>query len=261
MTEAQIEEVVEAFGQAGRRAVEAGADGIQLHAAHGYLISQFLSPFYNDRDDKWGGTTENRFRFLKEIYDRVREEMPEGMPLLAKINGHDYIDGKGITPQLASQYAGWLVELGIDGVEVSCGTYLESPWNTARGNLPVREISLAFPWWQKPLVKTILNRDVGKFPVKDGYNLALAEAIRGSLNGVPLLVAGGMRRVSHMELVLEQGQADLISMSRPFIREPYLVKHVREGKTDTAACESCNQCLAAQLNDMAVKCYCKGFPL
>jgi 2,4-dienoyl-CoA reductase-like NADH-dependent reductase (Old Yellow Enzyme family) len=260
MTEAQIEEVIDAFAQAARRAVEAGVDGLQLHAAHGYLISQFLSPFFNDRDDGWGGSDENRFRFLKEIYQRVRQEMPEGMPLLIKLNGHDYIDEKGITPQLAARYAGWLAEMGIDGVEVSCGTVLESPWPMVRGKIPVDELTRAYAWWQKPLVKMIVGQDVGKFDFEEGYNLELAKAIRGSLNGVPLFSVGGNRTVSHMEQVLEQGHADLISMSRPFIREPFLVKHIREGKTDTAECESCNLCLAAQVNDMAVRCYCKGFP-
>jgi 2,4-dienoyl-CoA reductase-like NADH-dependent reductase (Old Yellow Enzyme family) len=260
MTEVQIEEVIDAFGQAARRAVEAGVDGVQLHAAHGYLISQFLSPYFNDRDDDWGGTDENRFRFLQEIYRRVRQEMPEGMPLLVKMNGHDYIDGKGISPQLAARYAAWLVDLGIDGVEVSCGTVLESPWNMIRGDVPVREISLAYAWWQKPLLKMVLNQAVGKFPAKDGYNLELAQAIGKGLKDVPLFVVGGMRKLSHMEQVVEGGHADFISMSRPFIREPYLVKHMREGKTDASSCDSCNLCLAAQVNDMAVRCYSGGFP-
>jgi 2,4-dienoyl-CoA reductase-like NADH-dependent reductase (Old Yellow Enzyme family) len=260
MTEAQIEEVIEAFGQAARRAVEAGVDGLQLHAAHGYLISQFLSPFYNRRDDGWGGSDENRFRFLREVYLRVRQEMPEVMPLLVKLNGHDYVGEKGITPTLAARYAGWLVDLGIDGVEVSCGTVMESTWNLFRGDVPVGEMTRAFAWWQRPLVRLILGQDVGKFDVEDGYNLELAQVIRPALAGVPLAVVGGMRRLSHMEAVVERGQADLISMSRPLIREPYLVKHFREGKTEAAACEACNRCVAAVVNDMPTRCYCKGFP-
>jgi 2,4-dienoyl-CoA reductase-like NADH-dependent reductase (Old Yellow Enzyme family) len=129
-----------------------------------------------------------------------------------------------------------------------------------RGSIPVDEVARAYAWWQKPLVKMIVGQDVGKFDFEEGYNLELAKAIRGSLAGVPLFSVGGNRTVSQMEHVLEQGYADLISMSRPFIREPFLVKHIREGKTDAAECESCNLCLAAHLNDMAVRCYCKGFP-
>ncbi|MGD8625022.1 MAG: NADH:flavin oxidoreductase [Anaerolineae bacterium] len=260
MTEAQIEKVLDAFAQAARRAVAAGVDALQIHAAHGYLISQFLSPFFNHRDDRWGGSDENRFRFLREVYLRVRREMPVGMPLLVKINGHDYTPKEGITPPLAARYASWLVDLGIDGVEVSCGTVLESPWSMIRGTVPVKEMLRAFAWWQRPLVRMILNQDVGKFELKDGYNLDLAREIRASLDGVPLAVVGGMRRVSHMEAVLESEQADLISMSRPFLREPYLIRRIREGKTDAATCESCNRCAAAQVNDMAVRCYCKSFP-
>lgn len=144
--------------------------------------------------------------------------------------------------------------------EVSCGTVLESPWSMIRGTVPVKEMLRAFAWWQRPLVRMILNQDVGKFELKDGYNLDLAREIRASLDGVPLAVVGGMRRVSHMEAVLESEQADLISMSRPFLREPYLIRRIREGKTDAATCESCNRCAAAQVNDMAVRCYCKSFP-
>jgi 2,4-dienoyl-CoA reductase-like NADH-dependent reductase (Old Yellow Enzyme family) len=105
-----------------------------------------------------------------------------------------------------------------------------------------------------------LKKDVGRFDVEDGYNLGLAQAIRPALGDVPLFSVGGLRRASHMEAVLEEGEADLISMSRPFLREPYLVKQIREGKTEVAACDSCNLCIAAQLCDMETRCYTKGLP-
>jgi 2,4-dienoyl-CoA reductase-like NADH-dependent reductase (Old Yellow Enzyme family) len=106
MTEEDIQEVVEAFGKAASRAVEAGADGIQIQAAHGWLVNQFLSPFFTARDDAWGGSDENRFRFLKEVVLEIRKYLPEGMPLLIKLNAHDYTPQKGITPPLAAKYAG-----------------------------------------------------------------------------------------------------------------------------------------------------------
>jgi len=114
-------EVVVAFGAAARRAVEAGADGIQLHAAHGYLISEFLSPFFNIRTDSWGSSDENRFRFLKEIFNEVSGAVPEGYPVLVKINSNDFTPKEGTTPTLAATYGAWLAEFGIDAVEVSCG--------------------------------------------------------------------------------------------------------------------------------------------
>lgn len=122
MIERQVHQVVQAFREAAQRAVEAGVDGIQLHAAHGFLINQFLSPFFNDRSDAWGGSDENRFRFLKEVILETKKVLPEGMPLLVKLSTHDYTPQEGVTPPLAAKYAGWLAELEIDGLELSCGS-------------------------------------------------------------------------------------------------------------------------------------------
>ena len=122
MTEDDILRTIDAFGKAARLAVAAGADGIELHAANGYLLNQFLSPFFNRRRDAWGGNAENRFRFVKEVYSRVREAMPAGMPLIVKLNTCEYTPLPGITPELALTYARWLTALGIDALEPSAGT-------------------------------------------------------------------------------------------------------------------------------------------
>ena len=113
MSAEQIDTVIQAFGQAARRAVEAGADGVQVHAAHGYLLNQFLSPFWNRRDDSWGGSDEKRFRLLKETILAVREALPAGMPLLVKLSTYDGTGPDGVTPELALIYARWLSELAL----------------------------------------------------------------------------------------------------------------------------------------------------
>ncbi|MEE4261060.1 MAG: NADH:flavin oxidoreductase, partial [Desulfobacteraceae bacterium] len=136
MTKDEITETVKAFGAAARRAFEAGADGIQLHGAHGYLINEFLSPFFNSRTDSWGGSDENRFRFLKEVLMEIKAVVPDDFPILVKLNTHDYTPKQGITPPLAVKYAEWLAELGIDGLEVSCGTGNYSYMNMCRGDVP-----------------------------------------------------------------------------------------------------------------------------
>jgi 2,4-dienoyl-CoA reductase-like NADH-dependent reductase (Old Yellow Enzyme family) len=260
MTETEIQEAIEAFGRAAGRVVETGADGVQIQAAHGWLVSQFLSPFFNHRDDAWGGSDENQFRFLKEVVLEIRKHLPVGMPLLVKMNAHDYTPQEGITPPLAARYAGWLAELGIDGVEVSCGTSLYSFMDMIRGDVPVDEMVGTMPWWMKPVAWLMLKSQEGKYDLEEGYNLEGAKVIRQSTGDVPLMVVGGLRSVSHMEQILKDGHADFVSLSRPFIREPYLVKRLQEGKTDVAACQSCNKCAAALAGNMPVRCYCTGFP-
>ena len=100
----------------------------------------------------------------------------------------------------------------------------------------------------------------GKYDLEEGYNLEAARMSKPLIGDIPLFLVGGMRTVSYMEDVLENGHADLISMSRPFIREPFLVNKIKEGKMDRVSCVSCNRCLAAVLNSLPVYCYNKGFP-
>ena len=260
MTEYEIIEIVRAFGAAARRAREAGADAIQLHAAHGYLISEFLSPFFNIRTDSWGGSDEYRFRFLKEIYQEVRKVVPVGYPVLVKLNKNDHTPKEGITPSLATRYAGWLADLGVNGVEVSCGATNYSYMNMCRGDVPTAEMVQGLSWWEKPIGRLMIGKLEGKYDLEEGYNLEAAKMIKPVLGNTPLLLVGGMRTVAHMEEVLENNYADFISMSRPFIREPSLVNKIKEGKMDKVSCVSCNRCLAAVPNELPIYCYNKGFP-
>ncbi len=260
MTEDEIMEMIKAFGAAAKRAVQAGADAVQLHGAHGYLISEFLSPFFNIRTDSWGGSDENRFRFLKEIFQEVKKVVPGGFPVLVKMNTNDYTPKEGITPSLAAKYAGWLAELGIDAVEVSCGATNYSYMNMCRGDVPTAELVKGLSWWEKPIGRLMIGKLEGKYDLEEGYNLEAATMIKSVLGGTALILVGGMRTVSHMEEVLENKHADFISMSRPFIREPFLVNKIKEGEMDKVSCVSCNRCLAAVPNELPVYCYNnKGF--
>lgn len=260
MTENEIWETIKAFGAAAKRAVDAGADAIQLHAAHGYLICEFLSPFFNIRTDSWGGSDENRFRFLKEIYQEVKKVVPNDYPLFVKLNTNDYTPKEGITPALATKYAKWLAELGIDAVEVSCGATHYSYMNMCRGDVPTAEIVQGLSWWEKPIGKMMIGRLEGKYNLEEGYNLEAARMIKPVLGDTPLFLVGGMRTVGHMEDMLEKNYADVISMSRPFIREPFLAKKIEEGEMEKVSCVSCNRCMAAVVNNFPVYCYNKGFP-
>jgi 2,4-dienoyl-CoA reductase-like NADH-dependent reductase (Old Yellow Enzyme family) len=260
MDEAEIETTIDSFVEAAERAVQSNADGIQLHAAHGYLINEFLSPFFNSRNDRWGGSEENQFRFLKEIILRIRKRIPSTFPLLVKINGHDYTPKKGITPQLAIKYTKWLSELDINAIEVSCGTTLFSGLNSARGDVPVKEFMGGLQWWKKPFAWYMLRRMVGKYALIEGYNLKFAKMIQEVIKETPLILVGGIRTKNYMEDLLNNHKIDFIAMARPFIREPTLVKRLKEGKLNQVSCISCNRCIAAFLHDLPLACYVNGIP-
>jgi len=260
MTEAQINDTIQAFSRAAIRAVEAGADGVQLHAAHTYLINQFLSPFFNHRKDAWGGSDENQFRFLRRVIEETRNSLPKGFPILVKLNTHDHTPKDGVTPPLAATYAKWLAELEIDGIEVSCGSGVYSWAEMSRGDIPVDGIVRSLEWWKKPVGKIYLKRWIGKYDLEEGYNLEAAKMIKSVVGKVPVFLVGGMRHTSYMEEIVQNKYADFISMSRPFVREPNIVRKIKEGKTDVASCLSCNKCFAAIANNLPIRCYNKGLP-
>ncbi len=260
MSANQIKDIITSFKMAARRAVRAGADAIQLHAAHGYLLNEFLSPYFNQRTDEWGGSDENRFRILREIVLEIKSILPGGFPLLIKLNTNDYSKKEGITPSLAARYAKWLKALSIDGLEISCGTSMAAPFNMCRGDVPVDEMAGSFPESKQDTMKSYFESLSGKFDLKTPYNVEATKFIRPVFGDIPLFAVGGWRELKQMEEAVQKGDTDFISMCRPFIREPNLVKRFKQGKTVKSSCENCNKCLAALPNDIPVQCYYKGFP-
>jgi 2,4-dienoyl-CoA reductase-like NADH-dependent reductase (Old Yellow Enzyme family) len=132
--------------------------------------------------------------------------------------------------------------------------------NMCRGDVPTAEIVQGLSWWEKPIGKMMIGKLEGKYNLEEGYNLEAARMIKPVLGDTPLFLVGGMRTVSHMENILEKNYADVISMSRPFIREPFLAKKIEEGEMKKVSCVSCNRCMAAVVNNFPVYCYNKGFP-
>ena len=213
MTGKEIEELIENYAAAARRAVAAGFDGVQLHGAHGYLISQFISPYTNRREDAWGGSLENRMRFPLEVLRRVREEVGEGYPVLIKLNSEDYLED-GLTIEEGSQIARALSENGIDAIEISGGMFESGD----------------------SIIKTgIKDED------DEAYFLPNARKFREMID-VPLILVGGMRTPRLMARLIEEGEADMASLCRPFIREPDLVNRWKGGDELKAECISCNGC-------------------
>jgi len=180
--------------------------------------------------------------------------------LLIKLNSNDFIKEGGITLPLSTKYAEWLAKLGIEGLELSSGTGHFSIFNVMRGEVPVNEIANALPWWQRPFAKFKLKKMVGNYGFTSEYNLNAAKLIKPVLGNIPLILVGGVRKLSSMGQIIKSNNADCVSMCRPFIREPHLVRSFKEGKKDSATCISCNKCVAAFMKELPFGCYVNGVP-
>jgi len=227
MTLKEIAEVVNAFGKAARRCVKAGFDAIQIHSAHGYLNNQFLSPYWNKRNDAYGGPIENRARLLFEITQRVREEVGNKVPLLVKINGEDFVEG-GLNLSDTIWVCKKLPTLGIDAIEVSGGCR-----DAGEDLTPIR--------------KGIKKAD------QEAYFIKEASSIKEAVS-VPVILVGGIRSFEVAEQVVQDGKADYIALSRPLIREPQLIQRWRSGDRSKAKCLSDNKCLDVAYEDQPVHC-------
>ena len=212
----QIQEILEAFQAAAGRVGKAGFDAVQLHGAHGYLISQFLSPAFNQRQDSYGGSLANRSRFCVEAYEAVRRAVGPAFPVFIKLQSDDGLEN-GFTPAEAVQVALELDRRGIDAIEVSGGV--------AGGGKPA---------------KNSPGRVV-RGPQEEGYFLAGALAVKDQVS-CPVISVGGWRSPQRIQEALQK--VDAVAMSRPLIRQPDLPRLWREGDASPAACLSCGQCLA-----------------
>ena len=179
-----IRVVALAFAAAARRSVEAGFDLVEIHAAHGYLLHQFLSPLSNHRTDSYGGSLENRARALLEVVDAVRAEVGEGYPVVVRFSATDWVDG-GLTLEETTQVARWAAEHGADLADVSTG-----------GNVASAPI-----------------------PVGPGYQVPFAEAIKRDA-GIGTIAVGMISGAFQAEQVVATGQADVVMIGREFLRDP-----------------------------------------
>ena len=226
MTIEDITATVEAFGSAAERARRAGFDGVQIHAAHSYLLSQFLSPAFNLRDDDYGGPIENRARILVEVVESIRTRVGEDYPLLIKINSRDFLDG-GLELEDSIRAGAMLKEAGLNAIEISGGTY-------ASGELV-------------PMRKGIKNEK------DEAYFKAEARAFKKEID-LPIILVGGIRSFHIAEGILNDHIADYISLCRPLIREPGLINRWRSGDLSRATCISDTKCLRPALTGKGVYC-------
>jgi 2,4-dienoyl-CoA reductase-like NADH-dependent reductase (Old Yellow Enzyme family) len=265
MTGAQIDETIAAFAAGARRAREAGLDGVELHAANGYLITQFLSSAINDRKDDFGGALPNRARFLLEIVRAIRREVGEDFHLQVKISAVDhnnaviFWDKAGNTLEDSIQVCRWVEEAGADAIVVSTGSMFPHPRNPA-GGLPIdvaaqtydtmlssglhtfRNYLLARYAPLRPIFRFLWNRTTRGAAV-EGINADDARAIKASVS-IPVLCTGGFQTASVIRRVIEEGYCDAVTIARPLIANNDLVKTFAAGHDRAERpCSYCNRCL------------------
>lgn len=255
-SEADILAVIDAFVAAVVRARKAGFDGVQLHAGHGYLLSEFISPKLNQRMDRWGGTVENRMRIVTEILRRARQEVGS-YPLLVKISAHDEFKN-GLTEQDVVDSARLLQDSSCDAIEVSCG--YGDFFNTVRmPGMPIDAVLGLMPGYRdKPAFQKWLLRTVAPVLSKTykplhNYNVDAAELIKRNVT-IPVIVVGGIRKIQNITQIIAGKDIDCVSLARPFIIEPDIVEKFRQGKQDSSRCIDCGYCLIGSANN-PLQCY------
>jgi 2,4-dienoyl-CoA reductase-like NADH-dependent reductase (Old Yellow Enzyme family) len=228
LTTAEIDEIVQAFAEGVRRAREAEFDGVQLHAAHEKLLSNFLSPHINCREDAYGGSTEKRVRILKEIFDSAVSRVGKDFPITIKINSDDCFPG-GVDPQEAVEIARHLEKIGFSAIEVSGGI-----WEA----LTRSETELGWKPVLIPEARVGINRKE-----QEAYFWDNARQIARAVS-VPVILVGGIKSIDKIEEILEEGSVSFCAMCRPLIRQPDLPNlWLRGGGGETATCISCNKCI------------------
>jgi 2,4-dienoyl-CoA reductase-like NADH-dependent reductase (Old Yellow Enzyme family) len=228
MNQSDIDDVVKGFAAAAARARKAGFDGVQIHCAHGYLFSQFLSPFYNKRDDSYGGSLENRVRIVAQAYEQVRKTVGADYPILVKMNVTDFLDD-GISNEDAYQAAKMYAGMGIDAIELSGGT----SWGG--------------------LILGDFNKGPMQFKREEGYYREMGRRLKGALD-VPIILTGGIRKYETAQSFLDDGTADYIGLCRPLIREPGLINRWKSGDTAESGCISDNGCTFAAASGKDLQC-------
>jgi len=215
MGAADLSRIVNAFGDAALRAKSAGFDGVQIHAAHGYLLGQFLSLHFNKRTDAYGGSLENRARLLLEVVNNIRARMGGDLAVLVKINAEDFLED-GFRQDEMVRVSQMLEAGGVDAIEISGGTRYSGDKIPSRIGIP-------------------------KTQEEEVYYREAAAAFKRAVN-VPLILVGGIRSLRDAEGLVGAGAADYIALSRPLIREPHLVRRWQSADPSESTCLSCNRC-------------------
>ena len=226
LTVQDIQDLIAAFADAAKRAQSAGFDGVQIHAAHGYLLSQFLSPIFNRRTDSYGGSIENRARIHVEVVHAIRKAVGKAFPVLVKMNCQDFAEN-GLSLEDSIVAAGLLSDAGLDAIELSGGLLTGEKLSPSRPGIHSAD--------------------------KEAYFREELRAFKKQI-AIPLILVGGNRSIEVAEELVSAGAADYIAMSRPLIREPDLISRWKSGDRRRADCKSDNQCFGSGLEGGGIYC-------
>ena len=250
----EIDALVEDFGHAVDLAREAGFDCVEIHAGHGYLISQFLSPYTNHRHDEYGGSLENRMRLMQRVIRRVMEAARDDMGVIVKMNMHDGFR-RGMQESECLEVARELERLGVHALVLSAGFVSKAPMEVMRGAMPIRTLAYYMDmrkfWWLKALVRLFGWKMIPTVPYKEAYFLEDARKFRAAVN-LPLIYVGGMVSRAKMEEVLAAGFQGL-QVARALVRDTDFVNKLHSGEIDRSPCGHSNYCIG-RMYTLEMKC-------
>ena len=238
----ELPELARAYGRSVNLAREAGFDAVEIHAGHGYLISQFLSPATNHRKDEFGGSLQNRMRFMDMVLEEVMKAAGKDMAVLVKMNMRDGFRG-GMEMDETMQVARRLEQSGVHGLVLSGGFVSKAPMYVMRGEMPIRSMTHYMTcWWLKYGVRMVGKWMIPAVPFKEAYFLEDALKFRAELK-MPLIYVGGLVSRSKIDEVLNEG-FDAVQMARALLNEPGFVNRMREEEDARCNCKHSNYCIA-----------------
>jgi 2,4-dienoyl-CoA reductase-like NADH-dependent reductase (Old Yellow Enzyme family) len=248
--------VRDAFARAARTAVDAGFDGLEVHVGHGYLLSQFLSPYNNRRQDGYGGSIENRSRFPREVVCAVRAAIGDRAALWIKLNMEDGFGG-GLTLDDGLEVARLFERDGaLDAIQLTGGHTTKTPMFLMRGTTPLAQLIANQPTrFQRAVMRIVMPRVVKSYAFEEAFFLPAARRFRATVK-LPLMLLGGVTKLSTMTGAMQEG-FDFIALGRGLIRQPDLVRQLEAGRLDASPCVPCNECMA-HVGVRPTVCYRRG---
>lgn len=251
----EIHDLVKAFGNAVNLAREAGFDCVEIHAGHGYLISQFLSPYTNHRHDEFGGSLENRMRFMRMVISEVMKAAGDDLGVIVKMNMHDGFK-KGMQRAECLEVAKELERLGVHAIVLSAGFVSKAPMEVMRGAMPLKTLAHYMDmkkfWWLKAALHTIGRLLIPTVPYREGYFLEDAKQFRQVLK-LPLIYVGGLISKDKMEEVLAAGFQGL-QVARALVHDTDFVNKLHSGEITCSGCKHSNYCIG-RMYTLEMRCH------